>query len=251
MLFDIIEREPLIKMDEGISPDKPIEGTIEFQDVRFSYPSRPDVEVLKGISFKCLPGQTVALVGASGSGKSTTVQLLERFYNRSSGRILVDGRNIEDYNVKWLRSQIGLVSQEPTLFDASISKNIAINSPNATQEEVIEAAKLANAHNFIMNLSNGYETSTGERGLQLSGGQKQRICIARALINNPKILLLDEATSALDNQSEKIVQSALELASSGRTTLVIAHRLSTIKNADLIIVMEKGVIIETGTHDEL
>ncbi|KAG4098414.1 multidrug resistance protein 1 [Neocallimastix lanati (nom. inval.)] len=251
MLFDIIEREPLIKMDEGISPDKPIEGTIEFQDVRFSYPSRPDVEVLKGISFKCLPGQTVALVGASGSGKSTTVQLLERFYNRSSGRILIDGRNIEDYNVKWLRSQIGLVSQEPTLFDASISKNIAINSPNATQEEVIEAAKLANAHNFIMNLSNGYETSTGERGLQLSGGQKQRICIARALINNPKILLLDEATSALDNQSEKIVQSALELASSGRTTLVIAHRLSTIKNADLIIVMEKGVIIETGTHDEL
>ncbi|ORY21869.1 ATP-binding cassette, sub-family B, member 1B [Neocallimastix californiae] len=251
MLFEIIEREPLIKLEGGISPDKPLEGTIEFQDVRFNYPSRPDVEVLKGISFKCLPGQTVALVGASGSGKSTSVQLLERYYNKKSGRILVDGRDIEEYNVKWLRSQIGLVSQEPTLFDASVAKNIAITCPDATQEKIEEAAKLANAHDFILKLSNGYETSTGERGLQMSGGQKQRICIARALINNPKILLLDEATSALDNKSEKVVQAALDSAASGRTTLVIAHRLSTIKNADLIIVMEKGIIIESGTHDEL
>ncbi|ORX55899.1 ATP-binding cassette transporter subfamily B member 4a [Piromyces finnis] len=250
-LFDIIEREPEIKLEGGLIPDKPTEGHIEFQDVRFNYPSRPDVEVLKGISFKCLPGQTVALVGASGSGKSTTVQLLERFYNKKSGRILVDGKDIEEYNVQWIRSQIGLVSQEPTLFDNSVAKNIAINSPNATQEQIEEAAKLANAHEFIQKLSNGYETSTGERGLQMSGGQKQRICIARALINNPKILLLDEATSALDNKSEKVVQAALDSAASGRTTLVIAHRLSTIKNADLIIVMEKGIIIESGTHDEL
>ncbi|OUM68101.1 hypothetical protein PIROE2DRAFT_4236 [Piromyces sp. E2] len=168
-----------------------------------------------------------------------------------SGRILIDGVDIEDYNVPWIRSQIGLVSQEPTLFDNTVAKNIAINSPNATQEQIEEAAKLANAHEFIKKLSNGYETSTGERGLQMSGGQKQRICIARALINNPKILLLDEATSALDNKSEKVVQAALDSASSGRTTLVIAHRLSTVKNADLIVVMEKGIIIESGTHEEL
>eukprot|EP00833_Pecoramyces_ruminatium_P010171 jgi/Orpsp1_1/1184203/evm.model.c7180000088470.1 len=250
-LFNIIEKEPSIKLNEGIVPEKPLDGTIEFQDVHFNYPSRPDVEVLKGISFKCNPGQTVALVGSSGSGKSTSIQLLERYYNKSSGRILIDGRDIEDYNVQWLRSQIGIVSQEPTLFDVSISQNIAINSPNATQEQIEEVAKLSNAHSFIKNLSNGYETSAGERGLLLSGGQKQRICIARALINNPKILLLDEATSALDNKSEKIVQDALDSASSGRTTLIIAHRLSTVKNADLIIVMEKGEIVESGTHEEL
>jgi len=250
-IFAIIERKPEISLDGGLIPDKPTEGHIEFQDVRFNYPSRPNVEVLKGISFKCLPGQTVALVGASGSGKSTTVQLLERYYNKKSGRILIDGKDIEDYNVKWIRSQIGIVSQEPTLFDNTVAKNIAINAPNATQEQIEEAAKLANAHEFIKKLSNGYETSTGERGLQMSGGQKQRICIARALINNPKILLLDEATSALDNKSEKVVQAALDSASSGRTTLVIAHRLSTVKNADLIIVMEKGIIIESGTHEQL
>eukprot|EP00833_Pecoramyces_ruminatium_P012142 jgi/Orpsp1_1/1186174/evm.model.d7180000048690.1 len=244
-MFEIIERESEIKLDGGLIPDKPTQGYIEFQDVRFSYPSRPDVEVLKGISFKCLPGQTVALVGASGSGKSTSVQLLERFYNKKGGRILIDGRDIEDYNVKWIRSQ------EPNLFDNTIANNIAINCPNATKQQIEDAAKLANAHDFIKALSNGYDTNTGERGLQMSGGQKQRICIARALINDPKILLLDEATSALDNKSEKVVQTALDSAASGRTTLVIAHRLSTIKNADLIIVMEKGVIIESGTHEEL
>jgi len=250
-LFSIIEREPTIDLEKGITPEKPVEGHIEFQDVRFNYPSRPDVEVLKGISFKCLPGQTIALVGASGSGKSTVVQLLERFYNKKSGKILIDGKEIEEYNVKWIRSQIGLVSQEPTLFDNTVANNISINCPNATQEQIEEAAKLANAHEFIQKLSNGYQTSTGERGLQMSGGQKQRICIARALINNPKILLLDEATSALDNKSEKVVQAALDSASSGRTTLVIAHRLSTVKNANLIIAMEKGIIVESGTHEEL
>jgi len=196
-LFEIIERKPRINPDSGEIPKEPLNGVIEFDNVVFSYPARPDVEVLKGISFKCQPGQTIALVGASGSGKSTIIQLLERFYEKKSGHILIDGKEIEEYNIRWLRSQIGLVSQEPTLFDASISKNISITRPDATQEEIEANAKLANAHDFILKLANGYKTSTGERGLQLSSGQKQRICIARALMTNPKILLLDEATSAL------------------------------------------------------
>jgi len=250
-LFEIIERKPAIDADLGVKPSQPLQGYIQFENVVFNYPARPDVDVLKGISFTCKPGQTVALVGASGSGKSTIVQLLERFYEKKSGRILIDGKDIEDYNIHWLRSQIGLVSQEPTLFDTTIARNISVTKPDATQEEIETAAKLANAHEFISKLPKGYQTSTGERGLQLSGGQKQRICIARALMMNPKILLLDEATSALDNQSEKVVQAALESASSGRSTLVIAHRLTTVKNADCIIVMDKGVIMESGTHDEL
>jgi len=250
-LFHIIERKPKINAEVGEKPESPVHGEIEFRNVRFTYPARPDVEILKGISFKCHPGQTIALVGASGSGKSTIVQLLERYYLKSEGDILVDGKPIEEYNIHWLRTQIGLVSQEPTLFDSTIAENISINCPNATQEQIENAAKLANAHEFITKLPKGYQTSTGERGLQLSGGQKQRICIARALMMNPKILLLDEATSALDNQSEKVVQAALDSASSGRSTLVIAHRLTTVKDADNIIVMDKGVIIEQGTHDEL
>ncbi|ORX45556.1 multidrug resistance protein 1 [Piromyces finnis] len=250
-LFYIIERKPKINAEVGECPEAPVNGEIEFRNVRFTYPARPDIEILKGISFRCQPGQTVALVGASGSGKSTIVQLLERYYEKSEGEILIDGKPVEDYNIHWLRTQIGLVSQEPTLFDATIAENIAITCPDATQEQIEAAAKLANAHEFIQKLPNGYQTSTGERGLQLSGGQKQRICIARALMMNPKILLLDEATSALDNQSEKVVQAALDSASSGRSTLVIAHRLTTVKNADCIIVMDKGVIIESGTHNEL
>ncbi|ORX41563.1 P-loop containing nucleoside triphosphate hydrolase protein [Piromyces finnis] len=250
-LFSIIERKPETDADQGEIPNHSIKGSIEFRNVHFTYPSRPDIEILKGISFTCKPGKTIALVGSSGSGKSTIIQLLERYYNKSEGDIIIDGKKIENYSIKWLRSQIGLVSQEPILFNATIAENISIACPNATKEEIEEAAKLANAHDFITKLPNGYNTNAGERGLQLSGGQKQRICIARALIMNPKILLLDEATSALDNQSEKIIQSALEVASSGRTTIVIAHRLSTIKNADCIIVMDKGIITETGNHDEL
>jgi len=300
-LFSIIDRTP----DEDIEKKKSIndintkiKGDIEFRKVHFSYPSRPDVEVLKGISFKCKPGQTIAIVGSSGSGKSTIVQLLERYYNLkdhkitiknenteksknknnvvydntnddinnshhfdsyiNSGEILIDGKNIEDYDIHWLRSQIGLVSQEPTLFDTTIAENISIacwceneNEKTLLQENVEEAAKQANAHEFIKKLPNGYATMAGERGVQLSGGQKQRICIARALINHPSILLLDEATSALDNQSEKIVQKALNKASNGRSTIIIAHRLSTIRHADIILVMDKGVIVESGTHDEL
>jgi len=250
-LYHIIERKTKIDVEKGERPSQPIRGEIEFRDVHFTYPARPDTEVLKGISFHCQPGQTVALVGASGSGKSTIVQLLERFYDRSDGDIFIDGKPIEDYNIHWLHTQMGLVSQEPTLFNTSIAENISITNPNVPQAEIEAVAKLANAHGFISKLPNGYQTHTGEKGLQLSGGQKQRICIARALMLNPKILLLDEATSALDNRSEKIVQAALDLASSGRTTIVIAHRLTTVKNADHIIVMDKGVIVESGTHDEL
>ncbi|OUM65780.1 hypothetical protein PIROE2DRAFT_41336 [Piromyces sp. E2] len=251
LLYSIIDRKPAIDGEKGIKENKSISGLIEFRNVQFSYPSRPNIQILKGINFKCYPGQTVAIVGSSGSGKSTIVQLIERFYERNDGQILIDNRNIEDYDLQWLRHQIGLVSQEPILFDASIAENISIGFPDATEEQIEMAAKMANAHEFIMNLPNGYKTSTGERGLQLSGGQKQRICIARALITNPKILLLDEATSALDNQSEKAVQSALDSAAAGRTTVVIAHRLSTIKNANSIIVMKEGTIAEIGNHSEL
>ncbi|MBE6494731.1 MAG: ATP-binding cassette domain-containing protein [Methanosphaera stadtmanae] len=250
-LFHIIERQPKINNENGRCPKQLLHGDVEFRNVHFSYPARPDIEVLKGISFKCQPGQTIALVGASGSGKSTIIQLLERYYLKSEGDIFIDGEPIEDYDIHWLRTQIGIVSQEPNLFDTTIAENISIGCQNATQEQIEEAAKLAYAHDFITKLPNGYQTNIGERGLQLSGGQKQRICIARALMKNPKILLLDEATSALDNKSEKIVQDALVSASSGRTTIVIAHRLTTVKDCDCIIVMNKGVIVESGTHDEL
>ncbi|OUM64641.1 hypothetical protein PIROE2DRAFT_53955 [Piromyces sp. E2] len=250
-LFHIIERKPVIDCEVGECPKGQLHGDIEFRNVHFTYPARPDIEILKGISFKCQPGQTVALVGASGSGKSTIVQLLERYYCKDEGDIFIDGQPIEDYNIHWLRTQIGIVSQEPNLFDTTISENIAMSCPDATQEQIETAAKLAYAHDFITKLPNGYQTSIGERGLQLSGGQKQRICIARALIKNPKILLLDEATSALDNKSEKIVQEALKSASTGRSTIVIAHRLTTIKDSDCIIVMDKGIIVESGTHDKL
>jgi len=250
-LFSIIERKSKDNNDGKLRLENKLEGVVEFKDVHFTYPSRPDVEVLKGISFTCQPGQTIALVGASGSGKSTIIQLLEQFYTSYLGQILIDGKDIKEYDIHWLRTQIGLVSQEPNLFASTIGENISIAYPEATKEQIENAAKLANAHEFISKLPNGYDTSTGERGLNLSGGQKQRICLARAIMSDPKILLLDEATSALDNQSEKIVQKALDAASCGRTTIVIAHRLTTIKNADCILVMNKGVITEYGTHEEL
>ncbi|OUM64952.1 hypothetical protein PIROE2DRAFT_8095 [Piromyces sp. E2] len=250
-LFAIIERKSKDITKGKFRPDKNLKGIIEFKEVHFTYPSRPNVEVLKGVSFTCQPGQTIALVGSSGSGKSTIVQLLEQFYTSYLGTILIDGKDIKEYDIHWLRTQIGLVSQEPTLFASTIGENIAMAYPNSTQKQIEKAAKLANAHDFISRLPNGYETSTGERGLHLSGGQKQRICLARAIISDPKILLLDEATSALDNQSEKIVQKALDSASCGRTTIIVAHRLTTIKNADCILVMNKGVITEYGTHEEL
>ncbi|CAF2136217.1 unnamed protein product [Rotaria magnacalcarata] len=210
-----------------------------------------NVPILTNLSLKIKCGQTVALVGSSGSGKSTCVQLLQRFYNLQSGSIRIDGKETKEYNLKWLREHIGVVNQEPVLFHKTIRENILFGFDLATNEQIHQAAKMANAHDFIMALPNKYETLVGERGAALSGGQKQRIAIARALLRDPRILLLDEATSSLDNESEKIVQEALERASQNRTTLVIAHRLSTIRRADKIIVMQKGEIVEEGDHESL
>ncbi|CAM4746652.1 unnamed protein product [Rotaria magnacalcarata] len=223
----------------------------QFSNVYFFYPARSNVPILTNLSLKIKCGQTVALVGSSGSGKSTCVQLLQRFYNLQSGSIRIDGKETKEYNLKWLREHIGVVNQEPVLFHKTIRENILFGFDLATNEQIHQAAKMANAHDFIMALPNKYETLVGERGAALSGGQKQRIAIARALLRDPRILLLDEATSSLDNESEKIVQEALERASQNRTTLVIAHRLSTIRRADKIIVMQKGEIVEEGDHESL
>ncbi|UJR08520.1 hypothetical protein I4U23_012783 [Adineta vaga] len=248
-VFDIIKRQSQIDglSDEGERP-KTIQGELEFKNVSFTYPARQDTPILNRLSFKIPPGKTVAFVGSSGCGKSTTFQLIQRFYDPTDGRILLDGRNLTTLNVSWLRSQLGIVSQEPVLFTGTIEENIRFGKPDATDEEVRIAAKMANAHDFIMTLPQNYKTPSG---CKLSGGQKQRVAIARALISNPKILLLDEATSALDNTSERVVQEALDKAKEGRTTIVIAHRLSTIRNADIIIGFENGQVIEHGSHDEL
>ncbi|XP_067932585.1 ATP-dependent translocase ABCB1-like [Watersipora subatra] len=237
---------------EGVIPPK-AEGEINFEDVKFCYPTRQAVQVLQGVSFTVNKGETVALVGSSGCGKSTSVSLLERFYDSSSGHLTIDGRDIKSLNVQWLRHQLGLVSQEPTLFDTSIAENIAYgdNTREVPMPEIIQAATKANIHKFIVSLPQGYETNVGNKGVQLSGGQKQRIAIARALVRNPAILLLDEATSALDTESEKVVQEALDEAMRGRTAVVIAHRLSTIRNADKIGVLENGKVVEFGSHEQL
>ena len=226
-------------------------GNIRFTDVSFSYPSRPDVPILKGFNLEVPSGKTVALVGASGSGKSTCIQLVQRFYDPESGRVEVDGENVKEVNIGWLRDNIGVVGQEPVLFDLSIRENIMLGNSKSTEEDIEKACKDANAINFIRNLPQGLDTMVGEGGTQLSGGQKQRIAIARALLRQPKILLLDEATSALDTASEKVVQEALDKARTGRTTLVVAHRLSTIKSADIIVAVEEGRVKETGSHEEL
>ncbi|CAF0903516.1 unnamed protein product [Adineta steineri] len=251
-VWNIIDEPSTIdsNLDEGIKKSDLI-GNIKFSNVTFSYPSRSDIKILKNISFNVKQGETIALVGSSGSGKSTCIQLLQRFYDLNSGSILIDDNEINKYNLKWLRQNLGVVSQEPILFQTTIRENILFGFDKATDEEIYQAAKMANVHEFIMNLPQQYNTLIGERGATLSGGQKQRIAIARALIGDPKILLLDEATSALDNESETIVQDALDRASQGRTTIVIAHRLSTIRNADKIIVMQKGEIIEEGNHELL
>jgi len=238
--------------DEGLKPTN-IKGNISFKDVVFTYPTRPDNRVLKGLNLEIEAGKTVALVGPSGGGKSTTVALLERFYDPLSGTIELDGINLKDINVHHLRSLIGYVGQEPILFATSIAANIKYGNPSATQEQIEAAAKMANAHDFISSFPDGYATQCGDKGSQMSGGQKQRIAIARVLVSNPEILLLDEATSALDSESELVVQDALDnvVAKQKRTTIVIAHRLSTIRNADTIAVISGGVVAEQGTHDEL
>ncbi|XP_048881323.1 ATP-dependent translocase ABCB1 isoform X10 [Brienomyrus brachyistius] len=235
---------------EGHKPET-VKGDIEFKNIHFSYPSRKDVKILQGVNLVVPRGKTIALVGASGCGKSTTIQLLQRFYDPDAGEITLDGHDIRTLNVKWLRENIGIVSQEPVLFATTIAENIRYGWENATDEDIERAVKEANAYEFISKLPDKMNTMVGERGAQLSGGQKQRIAIARALVKNPKILLLDEATSALDTQSESIVQAALDKARAGRTTIIIAHRLSTIKTADIIAGFSDGVVTEQGTHSQL
>lgn len=228
-----------------------INGHLTVSNVRFSYPSRPDIPILNGIGFEALPGETIALVGSSGCGKSTIVSLLLRYYNSLGGQIKLDGHDITEININCLRKSIGVVSQEPILFNCTIEENIKFGNTDVNDQEMKAACRMANAENFISSLPAGYKTMVGERGVQLSGGQKQRIAIARALVRNPKILLLDEATSALDAESEFIVQKALDNARQGRTTIVIAHRLSTIKNADKIVAIKNGEVAEVGTHEDL
>ncbi|KAL6659654.1 hypothetical protein ACP70R_002483 [Stipagrostis hirtigluma subsp. patula] len=248
-VFAILDRETEIHPDnpDGYKPEK-IKGEVDIRGVDFAYPSRPDVIIFKAFSLNIQPGKSTALVGQSGSGKSTIISLIERFYDPLRGIVEIDGRDIKTYNLRALRQHIGLVSQEPTLFAGTIRENIMYGTEIASEEEIENAARSANAHEFISNLKDGYNTWCGERGVQLSGGQKQRIAIARAIMKNPAILLLDEATSALDNQSEKVVQQALEKLMVGRTCLVVAHRLSTIQNCDVITVLEKGIVVEEGTH---
>ena len=251
-IFKVINRQSMIDSSsfEGIHPDN-IKGNIKFSNVFFNYPSRPDVKILNGLNITIPTGKSVAFVGSSGCGKSTCIQLIQRFYDPDSGSINIDGIDIKTLNVKWLRENIGIVGQEPVLFDCTIRENIKYAKLDATEEEILKACKEANALEFISKLPNQLDTMVGEGGAQLSGGQKQRIAIARALIRNPKILLLDEATSALDNASEKNVQAALDNVQDGRTTIIVAHRLSTIRHADLIVSFEEGQVKEQGTHEEL
>ena len=249
-IFEILDTPP----ENGRGHRKPlipseIDGAIEFRDVHFSYDNTE--QVLTGINVHIRAGEMIGLVGASGSGKTTMANLIPRLYDPTAGQILLDGHDIRDLDLRFLRSQIGVVLQEPLLFHGSIADNIAYGVPSATREDIIRAARAANAHDFIMGFADKYDTHTGERGLRLSGGQKQRIAIARAILKNPRILILDEATSAVDTETEKLIQEAIERLIENRTTLAIAHRLSTLKNADRILVLEDGIIVEEGTHEEL
>ncbi len=221
---------------------------IEFRDVWFRYEDR---EIIRGVSFRVAKGETVALVGPSGGGKSTLSDLVPRFYDPERGSVLIDGRDVRDYTMESIRAHLGMVAQETVLFNDTIENNIRLGVPDASHEDVVRAAKIANAHNFIMETESGYDTGIGDRGVKLSGGQRQRLSIARAVLKNPDILILDEATSALDTESEKLVQSALDELLRGRTSIVIAHRLSTVQNADRIVVVDGGRIVEEGTHDSL
>jgi len=248
-IFEVLDAEPEIKEVKEAKELPPIKGHIKFEKVSFAYvPGEP---VLNEIDFEVQPGTTVALVGHTGCGKTTIGNLLLRLYDPQSGRILIDGHNIAEVTLKSLRSQIGVVLQDTILFNTTIKENIKYGKRNATDQEVIQAAKIAEIHDFIMSKPDGYETIIGEGGTKLSVGQKQRIAIARAVITNPGILVMDEATSSLDSESEALIQKALKNVLAGRTSIIIAHRLSTIVNADLIIVMDKGRIIEMGTHREL
>jgi ATP-binding cassette subfamily B protein len=228
-----------------------VSGRVEFRDVTFRYPSRPEMPVLTDVNLFAEAGEVVALVGPSGAGKSTITALLLRFYNPGSGSVLIDGQDAREYPLEWLRSQMALVPQDVILFGGTIAENIAYGKPGASEAEIIEAAKQANAHDFISSFPEGYHTLVGDRGIKLSGGQRQRVAIARAILKNPAILILDEATSSLDSESERLVQEALDTLMLGRTTFVVAHRLATIREADRIAVLERGRVVEIGTHDEL
>ena len=247
-IFEIIDSKPEIKESEDALDIGEFKKSIEFKNVNFSYGQE---QVLSDINLKIKKGEIVALVGPSGGGKSTLADLIPRFYEPNSGEILIDGVGIKNYKLNSLRALMGIVTQESILFNDTIKNNISFGLDNFDDSKVIAAAKVANAHDFIMESPEGYETVIGERGTKLSGGQRQRLSIARAVLKDPDILILDEATSALDSESEKLVQEALTNLMKNRTSLVIAHRLSTIQNADKIIVVEKGEIIQTGTHEEL
>ncbi|KAH9291390.1 hypothetical protein KI387_043419 [Taxus chinensis] len=251
-VFTILDKNTLICPDDpkGIKPQI-LEGNVDMEKVDFAYPARPNIIIFQNFCLRVKAGSSMALVGQSGCGKSTIIGLIERFYDPQKGRVNIDGKDIRSFNLRTLRQHIALVGQEPTLFVGSIREIIAYGKEDATEAEVIEAAKAANAHEFISCLKDGYYTNTGERGMQMSGGQKQRIAIARAIIKNPSILLLDEATSALDSQSEKVVQEALDRVMIGRTSVIVAHRLNTIQNSDCIVVIEKGRIVEQGSHSQL
>jgi len=228
-----------------------VEGRLAWEGVRFAYPTRRDVPVLQGIDLAVNEGEVVALVGPSGAGKSTLAQLLSRFYDPDAGQVRLDGRDLRQLEPGWLRRQVGVVSQEPILFSGTIAENVRYGRPEASDAEVIAAARAANAHEFVARFPDGYDTRVGERGVQLSGGQKQRIAIARAVLKDPRVLVLDEATSALDAESEHLVQDALERLMRGRTTLIIAHRLSTVLGADRAVVLEGGRIVQVGSHAAL
>ena len=248
-IFEILDQIPDVT-DAPDAIDLPkIKGAVQFEDVSFGYLKRH--RVLKNVSFAAEPGQVIALLGATGAGKSTIMNLLPRFYDPTGGRVLVDGYDLRRVTLESLRSQLGIVLQETTLFAASIGENIAFSHPNASEAEIVAAAKAAQAHDFIAQLPDGYDTHVGERGATLSGGQKQRIAIARALLADPAILILDDATAAVDTQTERLIQRALGNLMNGRTTFVIAHRLSTVRRADLILVLEQGQIVARGTHDDL
>lgn len=249
-VFQLIDEDYDIKNGIGAQPIEIKQGRIDIDHVSFQYNDN-EAPILKDINLSIEKGETVAFVGMSGGGKSTLINLIPRFYDVTSGQILIDGHNIKDFLTGGLRNQIGLVQQDNILFSDTVKENILLGRPTATDAEVVEAAKMANAHDFIMNLPNGYDTEVGERGVKLSGGQKQRLSIARIFLNDPPILILDEATSALDLESESIIQDALEVLSKDRTTLIVAHRLSTITHADKIVVIENGQIVEIGTHMEL